>query len=85
MVLGIKVRNTQHLPFTQLAQKALKEFRFSPNTQGYTPVAIEINAKEREKLPAAQLTISGIEVVGSDEIEPDCLRVVTEDIEGLED
>lgn len=84
MVLGIKVRNTQHLPFTQLAQKALKEFRFSPNTQGHTPAAIEINAKEREKLPA-QLTISGIEVIGSDEIEPDCLRVVTEDIEGLED
>lgn len=82
MVLGIKVRNTTHLPFTQLAQKALKEFRFSPATQGHVPAAIQVNARERAKLPE---TVAGIQVVGSDEIEPDCLRVVTKDIEGLDD
>lgn len=84
MVLAIKVQNVHKMNLSQFVIYGLNKFRQASHTQDYEPAAIEVSPAERAKLPP-KFSINNIPVVASKELEPGYLRVVTEDIEGLED
>lgn len=84
MVLAVKVHNPGSLNLSQLALFGLNKFRQAPHTHDYEPAAIEVNPADRAKLPP-KFSINNIPVVASAELEAGYLRVVTEDIPGLEE
>lgn len=83
MVLAVKVHNPGNYTLSKLALVGLNTFRQERHTRDYEPVAIEISPADRAKLPP-KFSINNIPVVASSELEAGYLRVVTEDIPGLE-
>lgn len=84
MVRALKVENTRKMDITQFIVYALNKFRQADHTQPYEPAKIEISPQDKKKLPAA-FSIPNIPVVENPELKPGFSRVVTQDIEGLED
>lgn len=83
MVYALKVENKRQMNLTQFIQFGLSRFRQAEHTHDYEPATIEVNPQDRAKLPA-KFTFNNIPVVASKELEPGFLRVITEDIPGVE-
>lgn len=90
MVYALKVENLNKLPIPQFVLVGLNRFRQAEHTAKYEPAQIELNPKDIEKLPPRLLMASpghfvkNVPIVASEKVEPGFLRVVTEDIPGLE-
>lgn len=82
MVLALKLKNPGKMDIAHFIAFSLNQFRLTEHTQPYEPAKIEISPADKAKLPEA-FTVD-IPVVTNKELEAGYLRVVTEDIPGLE-
>ena len=83
-MVALKLKNPGTLNLSQFVLYGLNKFRQTEHTQNYEPAAIEVNPAERAKLPP-KFSINNIPIVPNQELEPGYLRVVADDIKGLDD